>query len=138
MPFSRLCMNCLWQHVFNTTRMVRDPMSGLLHLVHIIVLILFIYLLKHDRHLPFFIYALSYEDIININGTENSHADDMHDIILMIIYQIFTITRNEGQDVRHRDQKVVCVGESLMSILCLEDSVISIISPSSGGSPGPV
>ena len=80
------------------------------------ILLFRFYLLKQDRHLPFFTYALSYEDIININGTENSHADDMHDIILMIIYQIFTITRNEGQDVRHQDQKVVCVGESLMFI----------------------
>ena len=34
----------------------------------------------------------------------------------------------------HPRVKVSIVG----SLLCLEDSVISIISPSSGGSPGPV
>ena len=33
-----------------------------------------------------------------------------------------------------RDREVACSA----SDLCLEDSVISIISPSSGGSPGPV
>ena len=41
-----------------------------------------------------------------------------------------------------RDREVACVGLRPpgleFRILCLEDSVISIISPSSGGSPGPV
>ena len=36
-----------------------------------------------------------------------------------------------------RDQEVAC-SASEFRILCLEDSVISFISPSSGGSPGPV
>ena len=35
-----------------------------------------------------------------------------------------------------RDREVACSAE--FRILCLEDSVILIISPSSGGSPGPV
>ena len=39
--------------------------------------------------------------------------------------------------LRHRE--VACSdSEFNFRILCLEDSVISIISPSSGGSPGPV
>ena len=40
-----------------------------------------------------------------------------------------------------RDRKVACSASDRQvefRILCLEDSVISIISPSSGGSPGPV
>ena len=38
-----------------------------------------------------------------------------------------------------RDREVACSAPGLeFRILCLEDSVISIISPSSGGSPGPV
>ena len=42
-----------------------------------------------------------------------------------------------------RDREVACStshrqGSNFESGLCLEDSVISIISPSSGGSPGPV
>ena len=36
-----------------------------------------------------------------------------------------------------RDREVAC-SASDRQVLCLEDSVISIISPSSGGSPGPV
>ena len=37
-----------------------------------------------------------------------------------------------------RDREVACSASDEFRILCLEDSVISIISPSSGGSPGPV